>query len=49
MIDPTMGAWAAPRRDTMFDSLLGEHLRRAGYQDGERRPRRLTHWSNRGR
>jgi hypothetical protein len=49
MIDPTMGVWSAPRREATFSSPLAEQLRRAGYVDGERRPRHLTHWLNRGR
>ena len=39
----------APRNrpSTTNQSLRDERLRRAGYADGERQPRHLSHWANR--
>lgn len=35
------------RHQAAHDSRRAESLRRAGYADGERMPRRPSHWANR--
>ena len=35
------------RPSTTNQSLADERLRRAGYADGERQPRKQSHWANR--
>lgn len=36
-------SWRQPQN---LSSLLTQQLRHAGYQDGERLPRTLSHWTN---
>lgn len=35
------------RQQAAHDSRRAESLRRAGYADGERKPRQQAHWANR--
>ncbi len=47
MVDAMLAALRYVRAHEPRITSLTERLRRAGYADGERRPRRNAHWANR--
>jgi len=47
MVDVNLIAIARARTGSERSTLTLERLRRAGYADGERRPRMTRHWANR--
>lgn len=47
MVDAMLATLRSVRAFAPHPVSLSERLRRAGYRDGERRPRRNAHWANR--